>query len=431
MRKKTLSFLSVLLIVFLITSACSLSSITEGITKSGPQPGVAQATQDLLAAQAAEQTATQIQVEIQKAVDETQAAAPQAGEIASATPEPATPTETLPPPTETPIPPTETLAPTQTPLIKVPTKTQTPLVVLNPAPPSGSPTPVPCNGARFVADVTVKDGTVFAANTGFTKTWRLRNTGSCTWSSSYDIVFMDGYRMGAPTAIDMPSSVAPGQEVDITIGMVAPSSVGTYRGNWKIRSDTGATFGVGGSSASFYVEIYVNTTATIVPPDYVYDFTGNFCSASWTSGFGNLSCPGTDGDSKGFVLRIDRPQLETGQIDDEPGLITQPQAVNNGIIRGKYPSIRVQAGYHFMALIGCEYTAKNCSVKFQLDYQIGDGAIQNLASWTEGFDGNFQVVDVDVSGLAGQDVKFILTVLANGEMNQDRALWLAPRIDTK
>ena len=46
-----------------------------------------------------------------------------------------------------------------------------------------------CDWAQFVADVTVPDGTSYAANTAFRKTWRLKNIGACTWTTSYALVF--------------------------------------------------------------------------------------------------------------------------------------------------------------------------------------------------------------------------------------------------
>ena len=56
-----------------------------------------------------------------------------------------------------------------------------------------------CDWAQFVADVTVPDGTTFAANQTFTKTWRLKNIGFCTWTTSYALVFDSGNSMGGPT----------------------------------------------------------------------------------------------------------------------------------------------------------------------------------------------------------------------------------------
>src|SRR5690606_11213812 len=62
-----------------------------------------------------------------------------------------------------------------------------------------SNTPV-CNLASFVSDVTIPDNTNINLNAGFIKTWRLRNVGSCTWTSSYQIVFDSGDQMGGPVS---------------------------------------------------------------------------------------------------------------------------------------------------------------------------------------------------------------------------------------
>src|SRR5512135_3467629 len=49
-----------------------------------------------------------------------------------------------------------------------------------------------CDRAQFIADVTVPDGTRFSPGAAFTKTWRLKNVGTCTWSTSYTLVFSSG-----------------------------------------------------------------------------------------------------------------------------------------------------------------------------------------------------------------------------------------------
>lgn len=384
-----------------------------------------QATQNYLIVQAAQATGTQAAVwtQIAQAVSATAAAqitnTPEPV-VVTATPSPEQPTATEAPPTETPtLEPTATqVPPTATPVVP----TQTPVVIVVTSFPTA--TPQPCNAIQFVADVTVPDGTPFSPGSSFTKTWRLKNVGTCTWNTGYDLVFVDGSAMGGPAAVDMPGSVAPGQVIDVSVNLTAPASPGSYRGNWKLRTDGGLLFGLGSSGNPFYVDIKVES----VTSQYPYDFAAAFCAAEWTTGAGKLVCPSTDNDSRGFVLRYATPQLETGQIDDEPGLVTNPQIVTDGIIRGKYPSFRVENGHHFQALIGCAYNAKSCDVRFQLDYQIGDGPIQTLNSWAETYDEQVTRVDVDLSSLAGKDVKFILTVLANGASNQDRALWLAPRI---
>jgi hypothetical protein len=67
-------------------------------------------------------------------------------------------------------------------------------------------------------------------------------------------------------------------------------------------------------------------------------------------------------------------------------------------------------------------------VVYRLDYQIDNGPIQNFWSRGERYEGQYAQADVDLSALAGQNVKFILRVDANGAPTGDRAMWVAPAI---
>src|SRR3990172_929541 len=96
--------------------------------------------------------------------------------------------------------------------------------------PSGASAANVCDWAQFIADVTVPDGTRFEPGTTFKKTWRLKNIGTCTWTTSYSLVFDSGERMGALASINFPSGVAPGQTIDLTVDMTAPSTAGHYIG---------------------------------------------------------------------------------------------------------------------------------------------------------------------------------------------------------
>ncbi len=127
--------------------------------------------------------------------------------------------------------------------------------------PSRTPVPIPCDQAAFVSDVTIPDGTGFTPGTPFTKVWRLQNTGSCSWTPDYQVVFKDGDSLNAPTTFDLPAIVNPGQMVDISIPMQAPSSTGSYEGFWKLQDPDGTQFGVGKSGvAAFTVIITVGVT---------------------------------------------------------------------------------------------------------------------------------------------------------------------------
>jgi hypothetical protein len=149
-----------------------------------------------------------------------------------------------------------------------PTATPTPTTTPT-ASPTSSSTPSPtitltptkmtlCDKADFVADVTIPDGTPFSPGFQFTKVWRLRNVGTCTWTSGYSLVFYQGEQMGGPTLVNIPSTVAPGQTVDIPVGLVAPALPGSYRGDWMLRNASGASFGAGANGTTpIWVKINV------------------------------------------------------------------------------------------------------------------------------------------------------------------------------
>ena len=158
-----------------------------------------------------------------------------------------TPTSPVLPATDTPLPPT----------LPPPTATQ---------PPPPTATQGCTDNSTFVADVTIPDNTNKAAGANFDKTWRLRNTGTCTWTSEYDIVFVDGNIMGGPASQPLPGAVAPGATVDITVDQTAPASNGTHRGNWRLRNNRDVLFGV-----TFYVQIIVGPTPTPAPEVYSAD----------------------------------------------------------------------------------------------------------------------------------------------------------------
>ena len=288
----------------------------------------------------------------------------------------------------------------------------------------GTATPL-CDAGAFVADVTVPDGTNFNPNTAFTKTWRLKNAGTCTWNTSYAAVFDNGAQMSAPSAVNLTQNVPPGGTVDISVPMTAPATNGIYRGDWKLRNASGVIFGLGSTAAkTYYVTIEVGNTN----PATFYNFADNYCSAQWSSGAGVLPCPGTTSDSNGFVVKLTDPKLETGAVENEAALETHPQFVDNGYISGRFPAFNVKAGDRFKAVIGCLYNGSACNVQFLLNYVADGGPEQTLASWNQTYDGSIQKLDVDLSSLAGKSVIFILRVNANGPSNQDWAFWLQPRI---
>jgi len=141
-------------------------------------------------------------------------------------------------PTHTPIP-TNTLVPSLTPYL-----TQTDTFGLWSA--SGE-----CiNAAEFVQDVTIPDDSIIKPKQEFTKIWRLRNIGSCIWTTNYALVLVGGDQLKgiSPKLLDTP--VDPGQTVDISIDLVAPKEPNYYQGNWMLRDESGNNFGTGSDAGN-------------------------------------------------------------------------------------------------------------------------------------------------------------------------------------
>ncbi len=182
--------------------------------------------------------------------------------------------------------PTNTNTPQPSPTLNIP-PTANPITI--PTIPPSIPTVAvtPCNRATFVADVTVPDGTAINPGSTFKKTWRLQNSGTCTWTSGYSVVYVAGERMGAAESESITtSSVAPGGTVDVTVDLTAPTTAGSHTAYFRLRSADGLQFGVlTNASGTFYTQIVVSgatATAGVTPtitgmsPSSVLKGSGDF-----------------------------------------------------------------------------------------------------------------------------------------------------------
>jgi len=163
-----------------------------------------------------------------------------------------------------------------------------------------------CDNAAYVSDVSIPDGTTIKAGEKFTKTWRIYNSGSCAWTTSYKLAFDSGDSMGGATTV-LAAAVPSGSQTDISVAMTAPTTNGTFKGNWRMQNDKGLGFG-----SVVYVEIKVGAggpTATAGPsptagtglvtisgnaerPDVLITYTGTGSNPSGSTtgdGAGNYS----------------------------------------------------------------------------------------------------------------------------------------------
>lgn len=311
-------------------------------------------------------------------------------------------------PTLTLIPPTVTLHPTPTPI-----------------PPTPTQIPVPCNAISFQADVSIQDGTIFAPDADFTKTWRLKNIGSCNWTTEYDLVFVEGSRMDGKKAIALPEKIRPDETLDISVELNSPDKAGDYRGYWMLRSGDGERFGYSNAAnKAFWVDIVVMKSQG----NFEYDFALNFCAATWRSDDMRLPCPGYTTSKEGFSQLLDEPKLEN-RNENELAIWVHPNEERYGWLEGTYPYLEIDEGDHFKAWVGCLESFNKCSLKFYLDYEDENGKVRRLDEWVEEYDGEVTIIDLDLSELAGDTVRLILGVEAlTKNVDDAQGFWFVPHI---
>jgi hypothetical protein len=181
----------------------------------------------------------------------------------------ATPVSGIATPSFTPLPAPATLTPASSPAV-----TNTPSVTAT----------TNCNVAQFITDVTIPDGTIMAPNQAFNKKWRIKNDGTCTWTG-FSLVFDSGDAMSGP-ATKAISTLNPGQEVDLDVDLKAPTTPGSYRGYWRINTNSGVLVPIvnGSQGKSFYVDIKVQNPVTATYTQVVFAVTSVSVASGGTCG---------------------------------------------------------------------------------------------------------------------------------------------------
>jgi hypothetical protein len=211
--------ISIILITGVLLFAVVLSACNLPLSKPAPAAN----SPDLIIT-AAVQT---VEAELTQSSQDLQST--QAVSVVTATPQPAQSTAS-------PVPPTETVTPQVT------------------STTSGSTTvTTPCNRAELVKDLSYPDSSDVPVGTSFIKTWRLKNTGACTWDSSYSLVFAGQNAMGGSKSKSLTKgTVDPGDTVDVSVSLEAPDTPGFYEGDWNLRDGSNNLFGINPNGHGYF-----------------------------------------------------------------------------------------------------------------------------------------------------------------------------------
>jgi hypothetical protein len=103
---------------------------------------------------------------------------------------------------------------------------------------------VPCDDSRFVADVTIPDGTTVRAGQKFVKIWEIQNDGLVPWRGRFEqrqgILSGQGL-CGSLSRVPVPTTM-PGQDALISVTFTAPNLPGSCRVDWKMTDENGRLY---------------------------------------------------------------------------------------------------------------------------------------------------------------------------------------------
>ena len=100
------------------------------------------------------------------------------------------------------------------------------------------------NLAGFGGDVTIPDGTVVRHGQWVTKTWILRNFGTCPWNENYKVVWADENFSNDQKLFDFGTALAPGESGEISVTFPVQGQGSTHI-SFVLANEKGETFGLG------------------------------------------------------------------------------------------------------------------------------------------------------------------------------------------
>ncbi len=119
------------------------------------------------------------------------------------------------------------------------------------------------DAAAFVADVTIPDYSHLDQREAFTKTWRVKNTGTCTWTSDYKAVYSRGDTLGAPMSIPL-ANTPPQATLDISSDMTTPAQDGRFEIFYQLTNGAGDAMPIDAGD-SLWALISVGKVVVVAP----------------------------------------------------------------------------------------------------------------------------------------------------------------------
>jgi hypothetical protein len=119
-----------------------------------------------------------------------------------------------------------------------------------------------CTASALLVGESYPDGTIILPGTTFIKMWRIQNSGTCSWDTTWQLVFTGGDRLGSSLSYNLPLPAEPGQLVEVPIMLQSPNDGGyggAHTGQWMLKTPWGKTFGIGQYSVPLTASIVIGS----------------------------------------------------------------------------------------------------------------------------------------------------------------------------
>jgi next-to-BRCA1 protein 1 len=152
---------------------------------------------------------------------------------------------------------------------------------------------------RFVKHVTIEDDEEIAPGAPFVKTWRFRNESTVPWPENTHLLCVGREdRLSGPESVAVPKLAAPGEEVDISISLIAPTKPGRYTGYYRLSG------GPNGKKFGQRVRVQIQVAGSSSSSEDEKANSGATNSSSWGSLLSQLDSMGFTDKKKNIKLLI-------------------------------------------------------------------------------------------------------------------------------
>jgi hypothetical protein len=178
------------------------------------------------------------------------------------------------------------------------------------------------------------DKTILTPGQYFWKTWTLQNSGTCTWTTAYQLVFWSGERLGSSLSYALPNDVAPNATMDISIYLQAPATAGEFTGFWRIKTPWESNFGVGQYDVPISTSIMVgNLTPESRKTETVFGVTSVTYTIDRTCGAANTFYTITAYISSSGPLEINFKWIQSDGNNDQNNKLNFTEATTKAVQR--------------------------------------------------------------------------------------------------